>query len=83
MQENSMLNNPNYDPNGFIGWLIQDVFKVRNDAELSRKLEVAPPVISKIRMKRMPVGPTFLIRVHDLTGMPINDLRRQMGIEQV
>lgn len=45
-------------------------------------MDVAPPVISKIKTRKMPVGPTFLIRLHDLTGMPINELRRQMGVDQ-
>lgn len=32
MNEFPMLENPKYDPQAFIGWLISDVFKVRNDA---------------------------------------------------
>lgn len=39
----------------------------KNDAALARFLEVAPPVISKIRHGRLPVGTELMIRVHDKT----------------
>jgi Sec-independent protein translocase protein TatA len=42
-------------------------------------LEVAPPVISKIRHHRLPVGASLLIRMHEVTGMSIRDLRDLMG----
>jgi hypothetical protein len=40
--------------NAFIDLLI-DTMTLKNDAALSRVLEVAPPVISKIRHGRLPV----------------------------
>jgi hypothetical protein len=52
---------------------------LKNDAALSRMLEVAPPVISKIRHHRLPVGASLLIRMHEVTGMSIRDLRDLMG----
>lgn len=52
---------------------------LKNDAALSRFLEVAPPVISKIRHHRLPVGASMLIRMHEVSGMPIRDLRDLMG----
>ncbi|MBI1890379.1 MAG: hypothetical protein HYS18_07030 [Burkholderiales bacterium] len=51
----------------------------QNDAALSRKLEVAPPVISKIRHRRLPIGASLLIRMHEVTGMSIRELRDLMG----
>lgn len=83
MQENSPLANPNYDPNRFIDWLIHTVFKVKNDAALSRTLEVSPPVISKIRTRKLPVGPSILVKVHDLTDMPVREIRKHMGISEL
>jgi Sec-independent protein translocase protein TatA len=53
--------------------------QLKNDAALSRMLEVAPPVISKIRHHRLPVGASLLIRMHEVTGMSIRDLRDLMG----
>ena len=51
----------------------------KNDAALSRMLEVAPPVISKIRHHRLPVGASLLIRMHEVSDLSIRDLRYLMG----
>jgi hypothetical protein len=67
-----------YDPNKLIDFLI-DRLHLRNDAALSRILEVAPPVISKIRHRTLPVGGVVLIRAHELTGIPTKELRQIMG----
>lgn len=52
---------------------------LRNDAALSRTLEVAPPVISKIRHGHLPVGASMLIRMHEETGYSIRELRDLLG----
>lgn len=54
---------------------IAGLLKSKNDAALSRALEVAPPVISKIRHHTLPVGATLMIRIHELTDMPIREMR--------
>jgi plasmid maintenance system antidote protein VapI len=51
----------------------------KNDAALSRSLEVAPPVLSKIRHGRLPVGATILLRMHEASGIGIRELRDLMG----
>ncbi|MFZ6772281.1 hypothetical protein ACO0LB_06140 [Undibacterium sp. SXout7W] len=48
---------------------------LKNDAALARALEVAPPVISKLRNGRLPVGASFVIRLHELTTLPISDIK--------
>jgi hypothetical protein len=50
-------------------------FGLKNDAELSRRLEVAPPVISKIRRRRMPIGDSMLLNMHETFGLAVSDLR--------
>lgn len=67
-----------YDPNRLLDTLIEHL-RLKNDAALSRALEVAPPVISKIRHFRMPVGASLLIRMHEVTDFTIRDLRYLMG----
>ena len=52
---------------------------LKNDAALARALEVAPPVISKIRHHRLPVGASLLIRMHEVSDLSIRDLRYLMG----
>jgi hypothetical protein len=67
-----------YDPNHLLDTLIKKL-GLKNDAALSRALEVAPPVISKIRHYRLPVGASLLIRMHEVSDMTIRDLRALMG----
>jgi hypothetical protein len=65
------LQSPMYDP--------IEKLNLKNDAALSRALEVAPPVISKIRHRRLPVGASLLIRMHEVCHLSIKDLRVLMG----
>ena len=44
-----------YDPSHLLDTL-RERMQLKNDAALSRLLEVAPPVISKIRHRALPVG---------------------------
>jgi hypothetical protein len=67
-----------YDPNNLLDALIEKL-NLKNDAALSRALEVAPPVISKIRHRRLPVGASLLIRMHEVSDLSIKELRTLMG----
>lgn len=67
-----------YDPNKLLDNVIQRL-NLKNDASLSRLLEVAPPVISKIRHNRLPVGASLLVRIHEVTGLSIKELREILG----
>ena len=67
-----------YDPNMLLAALIKRM-RLKNDAALSRALEVAPPVISKIRHRRLPIGASLLIRMHEVCELSISDLRILMG----
>lgn len=67
-----------YDPNRLLDTLIKNL-RLKNDAALSRVLDVAPPVISKIRHRRVPVGASMLISMHEVSELSIRDLRYLMG----
>lgn len=67
-----------YDPDNLLKTVIGKLH-LKNDAALSRALEVAPPMISKIRHRRIPVGASLLIRMHEVTSLSIEDLRSLMG----
>jgi hypothetical protein len=64
-----------YDPNRELGAIIN---KLKNDAALSRVLEVAPPVISKIRHNTLPIGATILLRMHEVSDYSIRELHALM-----
>ena len=69
---------PGYDPNPLLDTLIKKL-DLKNDAALARQLEVAPPVISKIRHRTLRVGATMLIRMHEASQLTIRELRSLMG----
>ncbi|HTD06336.1 hypothetical protein [Undibacterium sp.] len=71
-------NSQGYDPNRLLDALIEQL-QLKNDAALSRALEVAPPIISKIRHRTMPVGASMLIRMTEISGLEIARLRYLMG----
>jgi hypothetical protein len=69
---------PTYNPNRLLDAIITKL-ELKNDAALSRVLEVAPPVISKIRHHTLPVGATILIRMHETSDFSIRELRELMA----
>lgn len=69
---------PTYNPNHLLDILLGK-HQLKNDAALARLLEVAPPVISKIRHHRLPVGASLLLRMHETTGISVRELRDLMG----
>ena len=58
--------------------LLSEVINVtglKNDAALSRAVEVAPPVISKIRTGRLKLGANMLVRLHLLSGISVERMK--------
>ena len=78
MNNENSVEKINYDPDNLLASIIGKL-NLKNDAALSRALEVAPPVISKIRHRRLPVGASLLIRMHEVTDLSIQELRALMG----
>lgn len=67
-----------YDPNAMLDTVLAKM-QLRNDAALSRMLEIQAPVISKIRHHRMPVSGALLVRIHEATGLSVRALQDMMG----
>ena len=78
MDKHPLVSQDGYDPNRLLDALIQKL-NLKNDAALSRALEVRPPVISKIRHRTLPVGASLLIRMHEVSALSIKELRLLMG----
>lgn len=76
--DTNLLEDAAYDPNNLLDSLLTTL-KLKNDAALARILEVAPPVISKIRHRKLPIGASILIRMHEVSDISIKDLRILMG----
>ena len=78
MEHDTMHTMQRYDPDQLLASLIGKL-NLKNDAALSRALEVSPPVISKIRHRRLPVTASLLIRMHEVSALTISELRGLMG----
>lgn len=73
-----LLDTPSYNPDALLNHVTQ-LLNLRNDAGLAKALGVSPPVLSKIRHRRMEVGAAMLIRLHETTDLSIRELRTLMG----
>jgi hypothetical protein len=78
MTDNQSTDEVVYNPNKVLD-AVMDKLQLKNDAALSRALEVAPPVISKIRHHTLMIGATILIRMHEVSGLSIRELRELMS----
>lgn len=66
--------------NAFVDFLLERL-ALKNDAALCRELKVAPPIISKVRNGRMNVTPYLLLRVHEVTGLSVAELRTHLSTQ--
>jgi hypothetical protein len=69
-------------PNKLLDTLIEKMH-LKNDAELCRVLEVQPPIISKIRHRKLAVGATILLRMHEKSELSIRELKELSTASQV
>jgi plasmid maintenance system antidote protein VapI len=73
-----LLETPSYNPDALLNHAMQ-LLKLHNDAGLAKALGVSPPALSKIRHRRTEIGAAMLIRLHEVTELPIRELRNLMG----
>lgn len=79
MSNNKLLKNA-YDPNNLLDALTAHL-GLKNDAALARALGVAPPVISKVRHRRLPLGAIMLINMHEVADLSIRELKVLAGLD--
>jgi hypothetical protein len=70
---------PDYQPERLVEQL-KEVLQVANDTKLSYALFVPPDFISKLRCRRIGLSAALLIRMHDVSGLTMNNLRDLAGI---
>lgn len=63
------------DKSGKLFDTLMEENNLKNDARLAKFLDLPPPVVSKIRNGRMPIGATLIIAVHEITGMQISEIK--------
>jgi plasmid maintenance system antidote protein VapI len=73
----SSLSRAPYNPGHLLDRLIIHL-GLKNDAALSRALEITSPTISRMRHHNLPVSAGVLIRMHEVTNLSIVELRNLM-----
>lgn len=71
------LQNPDYDPNGFVDWL-REAYMAKNDAALSREIGCSPVVFSKIRHRKLAVPLSLIVIIHEHTAMKTLEIKARM-----
>ncbi|MYM92768.1 hypothetical protein GTP90_02700 [Rugamonas sp. FT81W] len=77
-EHNTVSKQVEYDPARLVDGLIERM-QLKNDAALAKRLDVQPPVISKVRNRRLAIGATLLLRMHDASNLSIAELRDMYG----
>jgi plasmid maintenance system antidote protein VapI len=67
-----------FDPNKLLNALLKRL-ELNNDVALARELDVTPGAISRVRHRKLAVGAPLLIRMHELSGLTVRELRALMG----
>jgi|GEM_PF-1966241 len=67
-----------YNPNRFLDMILLRE-NLKTDAELARRLEINPSVISKIRNTKARISASLLLDIHEMTEISIRELRNLMG----
>lgn len=67
-----------YGPSHLLDSLVEKL-ALRNDASLAKMLAVGASTLSRIRNNRIAVSAATLIRMHEICGLEISELRRLMG----
>jgi hypothetical protein len=78
MRSKEMALAEGYDPDRLLDTLTERL-GLKNDAALAIVLGILHPVMSNIRHRRLAVGPSLLIRMHEASGLSVRELRALMG----
>lgn len=54
---------------------LQSRFEIKNDRQLAARLDVSTPVLSRIRNGKCAVSAEIMIRVHEVFGLPIAEIK--------
>lgn len=62
-------------PNALVDYLLKKL-SLKNDRQLAEYFDVLPPVISKIRNRRMSVSANMILLIHEKLDIPVAEIRR-------
>lgn len=58
---------------------LQRTYNLKNDAAVARRLDMAPPMISKMRKGIVKVGAFAILRIHEVLGAPVRTIREVLA----
>lgn len=67
-----------YNPSNLFDFLCRR-YRAKTDVQLAMLLGVGNPLICKMRRRVQPVSGSLLIRIHEITGISIRELKEIMG----
>jgi len=70
---------PSYNPARLLD-MLHEVMQVKTDYELAIALEIERPMICRLRRRQKSLTAGVLLRMHDVTGLTIENIRDLAGI---
>ena len=70
---------PSYNPAALLDTVLKKL-ALKNDAALSRELNITTQTISKVRNRKMPVGAVLAMTIMEAADITPNDLYEWMGV---
>lgn len=67
-----------YDPARLLDTLRQRL-QLHSDKALAKALQIAPPLLARLRERGVPVSGSLLLRIQDVSGIAIDELQRVLG----
>ena len=67
------------DKSGTLFNTVISKLSLKNDTELAKVLGLTPPTVSNIRNGRKEVGATLILRAHEVTDIPVAEIRKLLA----
>ncbi len=55
--------------------VLKEKYDLKNDAAIAKALDIAPPIVSRIRNGKSNVSAEIILKIHETFGMPVADIK--------
>jgi len=63
--------------------MLLEQYGLKYDSALARMLGVAPSIVSKLRNRKLPIGPALLLRILEITNSTLSELQQRLVRQQL
>lgn len=67
------------DRSGQLFNYLREKYKLEDDTQLSKRIGIARPIISRVRTAKQPLSGNHLIKINEKTGVTIKKMRELIG----